>query len=206
VIERTSGLSRPFELIAGHPALDFVNTLDWRFRESGAEELLLSYDHLVHFARQSNLLSAKQAQRLRKTCDESSKSRALNASRDLREAIAGVLYATAEKRKSPTQSIRKLDKYFKEALLQKKLVWNSNRIESVWADAEYDPRFPLWLLSSSASDLMTSDAAREIRTCDNAECRWMFLDTSKSHTRRWCDMKICGNRMKARRFKAQRTA
>ena len=151
-------------------------------------------------------MSAKKAQRLRKTCDESSKSRVLNASRDLREAIAAVLYAPAEGRKPPKHSIRKLDKYFKEALLQKKLAWSSNRIENVWEDAEYDPRFPLWLLSSSALDLMTSDAALKIRTCDNAECRWMFLDTSKSHTRRWCDMKICGNRMKARRFKALRTA
>jgi hypothetical protein len=32
--------NRPFELIAGHPALDLVNTLDWRFRDNGPEELL----------------------------------------------------------------------------------------------------------------------------------------------------------------------
>lgn len=204
MIKGKSGLYKPFQLIAGQPALDFVNTLDWRFRESGAEELLLSYDHLVRFVRQSSLLSAKQAQRLHKSRDEASKSRVLRASRDLREAMASVLYA--EKRQPPTQSLRKLEKYFKEAMLQKKLVWSSNRIESTWAEAQHDPRFPLWLLSSSASDLMTSNAAGAIRTCNNDECRWLFLDTSKSHTRRWCDMKICGNRMKARRFKAQRTA
>jgi predicted RNA-binding Zn ribbon-like protein len=45
-----------------------------------------------------------------------------------------------------------------------------------------------------------------LRECGNPECRWLFLDTSKNHTRRWCDMKICGNRMKARRFKAQHRA
>jgi len=38
------------------------------------------------------------------------------------------------------------------------------------------------------------------------ECRWLFLDTSKNHTRRWCDMKVCGNRIKARRFKALHAA
>jgi predicted RNA-binding Zn ribbon-like protein len=35
-------------------------------------------------------------------------------------------------------------------------------------------------------------------------CRWLFLDTSKNHTRRWCNMRVCGNRMKARRFHARR--
>jgi predicted RNA-binding Zn ribbon-like protein len=28
----------------------------------------------------------------------------------------------------------------------------------------------------------------------------MFVDTSKNHSRRWCDMKVCGNRVKARKF------
>jgi predicted RNA-binding Zn ribbon-like protein len=44
---------------------------------------------------------------------------------------------------------------------------------------------------------------RLLRVCEKPDCRWLFLDTSKNHSRRWCDMKICGNRMKARRFKAQ---
>jgi predicted RNA-binding Zn ribbon-like protein len=47
---------------------------------------------------------------------------------------------------------------------------------------------------------------QRLRSCDNPECRWLFLDTSKNQTRRWCDMKLCGNRMKARRFKAQHSA
>jgi predicted RNA-binding Zn ribbon-like protein len=34
----------------------------------------------------------------------------------------------------------------------------------------------------------------------------LFLDTSRNHTRRWCDMKVCGNRMKARRFQARHEA
>jgi hypothetical protein len=34
----------PFQLVAGHPVLDFVNTLDWRFRSTGPEELISGYD------------------------------------------------------------------------------------------------------------------------------------------------------------------
>jgi predicted RNA-binding Zn ribbon-like protein len=51
----------------------------------------------------------------------------------------------------------------------------------------------------SAGDLMTSPARRRIRRCANDDCRWLFLDVSKSGTRRWCDMATCGNRAKARR-------
>ena len=55
---------RSFELIAGNPALDLVNTLDWRFRDSGAEELLAGYEDLLAFAAQSSILSQKQIRQI----------------------------------------------------------------------------------------------------------------------------------------------
>jgi predicted RNA-binding Zn ribbon-like protein len=60
------------------------------------------------------------------------------------------------------------------------------------------------MLAQAACDLMTSGMLDRLRACGSETCRWLFLDTSKNHTRRWCDMKICGNRMKARRFHARR--
>jgi predicted RNA-binding Zn ribbon-like protein len=35
--------------------------------------------------------------------------------------------------------------------------------------------------------------------CASEDCAWLFLDKTKNKRRRWCDMKICGNRVKARR-------
>jgi predicted RNA-binding Zn ribbon-like protein len=36
-----------------------------------------------------------------------------------------------------------------------------------------------------------------LRRCANHDtCVLMFLDTSRSHTRRWCSMELCGNRSK----------
>jgi predicted RNA-binding Zn ribbon-like protein len=51
----------------------------------------------------------------------------------------------------------------------------------------------------SAGDLMVGGAHRRIRQCANDRCLWLFVDASKSGTRRWCDMAACGNRAKARR-------
>jgi predicted RNA-binding Zn ribbon-like protein len=49
----------------------------------------------------------------------------------------------------------------------------------------------------SAAELLVSGRPDPIRLC--GECGWMFSDTSRNHLRRWCSMKICGNRAKARR-------
>jgi predicted RNA-binding Zn ribbon-like protein len=189
-----------FLLVAGHPALDLVNTLDWRFRASGAEELLKTYDDLVRFSEQSKVL------KIRPSGAGSAGARALARCKELREALAEIFYARLDGRKPSTAARNTLERYFQEARLKQKLNWKqSPRLEWGWSGMERDPELPVWALAMSASHLMTSEAVPRVRACDNTECRWLFLDTSKNHTRRWCDMKVCGNRMKARRFKAQKT-
>lgn len=48
----------------------------------------------------------------------------------------------------------------------------------------------------AADFLLTGDLGR-IRRC--GECGWLFYDKSRNASRRWCEMKSCGNRAKARR-------
>jgi predicted RNA-binding Zn ribbon-like protein len=45
-----------------------------------------------------------------------------------------------------------------------------------------------------------------VRICANDTCRWIFFDESRSGQRRWCDMRTCGNRAKARRHRARAKA
>jgi predicted RNA-binding Zn ribbon-like protein len=195
-----------FELIAGHPALDLVNTLDWRFRQSEPEELLKSYADLLRFAEQSKMLTARQARQLHGATSDNAGMRVLSECRKLREAIAEILYAGLDGRTPSATSLMTVEHHFQAARGHRKLSWNESRLKWDWAEAETEAALPLWLLALSASRLLTSEEIRSVRACGSPECRWLFLDTSKNHTRRWCDMKICGNRMKARRFKAQRRA
>ena len=198
--------SRLYELIGGNPALDLVNTLDWRFRDNTPEELMTDYDDLVCFAEQSGLLNQAQARRLIRNTSESTAASVVARARGLREAAAQILYATLDGDDPPASAVAQLESCFKAArksqrlhLARAKLAWELPSTASL-------PELPLWLLSLSAAELMTSDDMDRVRACGNPECRWLFLDTSKNHTRRWCDMKICGNRIKARRFKAQHRA
>jgi predicted RNA-binding Zn ribbon-like protein len=193
---------RPFELIAGHPALDLVNTLDWRFRDNGPEELLPGYDHLLRFSAQSELLTAKQIRQIARTTTESAAADALVACRELREASSDILYAAVDDRAPGASQIKSLDRFFKEAREHQRLVWSGSRLVWELPASECAAELPLWMLSLSTAHLLTSPDMGRLRACEKPDCRWLFLDTSKNHTRRWCDMKICGNRMKARRFKA----
>jgi predicted RNA-binding Zn ribbon-like protein len=195
-----------YELIAGHPVLDLVNTLDWRFRDSAPEELLNDYSDLVRFTAQSDLISASQARRLLRDTSEGKAAKIVGAVRELREAAAQVLYAALEDEDPPSSAVRVLEEFFRDARQSQRLLWSGDKLAWELTPSASLPELPLWLLALSASELMMSDEMDKLRACGNAECRWLFLDTSKNHTRRWCDMKICGNRMKARRFKAQHRA
>jgi predicted RNA-binding Zn ribbon-like protein len=194
---------RAFQLIAGHPALDLVNTLDWRFRETGTEELLSSYDDLLCFAAQSGMLNSKQFRSIVRDSSESSAADALVSCRELREAAAEIFYAAVDDRTPAASQIKIVERSFKQARERQRLAWSGTRVVWEWPGSECSADLPVWMLAVSAGRLMLSDNMRLIRACEKPDCRWLFLDTSKNHTRRWCDMKICGNRMKARRFKAQ---
>ena|ERR1700722_13664101 len=197
---------RIFQLVAAHPALDFINTLDWRFRESGPEELLQTYSDLVRFAEQSNLLTPSRSQQLLRASTTRKASKIFQESKELREALAETVYSMVNGRTVAATPLKTLERQFHSARLHQALQRKDSHLEWSFAGAEDALELPLWLLALSASSLLTSDTMSGVRVCDNHECQWLFLDTSKNHTKRWCDMKVCGNRMKARRFKAQRAS
>jgi predicted RNA-binding Zn ribbon-like protein len=198
--------ARIFELVGGHPALDLVNTLDWRFRVGLPEEFVESYGDLLRFTEQSQLLTPRQTRHLLRSANQSATERTLASVRELREAAAEVFYAVLDGHNPASAPVKLLETSFKVARRHQNLMWSGSRLTWGWQETTAEPELPLWLLSLSVVGLMTSDAMQQLRACDNSECRWLFLDTSKNHTRRWCEMRICGNRMKARRFKAQRRA
>jgi predicted RNA-binding Zn ribbon-like protein len=190
----------PFQLVGGHPALDFVNTLDWRFRSSGPQELMNTYDDLLRFTKECGLLNDSEVRQLRATAPVSR--RILAASKRFREVLATVVYSTVEGRPPSDDSLRRLSSFINRAQDARVLDWRQGRLTWTWRE-NHGPscELPLWRLSIEAATLLASEQNANLRACGNAECRWLFLDTSKSHSRRWCDMKLCGNRLKVRRFR-----
>jgi predicted RNA-binding Zn ribbon-like protein len=92
-----------------------------------------------------------------------------------------------------------------EARSHRQLCWD--RKEFVWRYRGFpdQPASPIWPIAEAAAELLSSSDHSRIRQCSEPDCRWLFLDHSKNHSRRWCDMSICGNRAKARRFHARQS-
>lgn len=61
-------------------------------------------------------------------------------------------------------------------------------------------------IASSLAHFLASDAVDRLRVCANDECRYLFVDRSPTGRRRWCDMRICGNRAKVARHRARARA
>ncbi|MCG8507722.1 MAG: CGNR zinc finger domain-containing protein [Rhodospirillales bacterium] len=52
--------------------------------------------------------------------------------------------------------------------------------------------------------VFTEGDPSRLRVCENKDCRWIFYDTTRSRTRRWCEDSTCGNLMKVRRFRKRK--
>jgi predicted RNA-binding Zn ribbon-like protein len=63
-----------------------------------------------------------------------------------------------------------------------------------------DSSHVLWRVVRSTAALLTSPELRLLRVCAGRDCGWFFLDRSHNRGRRWCTMRDCGNREKARRY------
>jgi predicted RNA-binding Zn ribbon-like protein len=55
----------------------------------------------------------------------------------------------------------------------------------------------------SVAVFLRSPQRRRLKLCANPTCGFAFVDTSINATRRWCDMRYCGNRLKVRAFRGR---
>jgi predicted RNA-binding Zn ribbon-like protein len=185
--------------------LGFANTLAWRGRAAPIEALR-DFAALLAWAEAHTALPAPVAQRLAKwACDQPAKSeKALAEAIAMREAIYRLVSAVACGAAVNDRDLAVLGEALALAPARRRLARMANgfawQIDLGNMDGAGLP-IPVLLAPVlwSAADLMVGSARQRIRQCANDQCLWLFVDASKSGTRRWCDMAACGNRAKARR-------
>lgn len=64
-----------------------------------------------------------------------------------------------------------------------------------------DALFELLLIIRAAQE---DGTWKRLKACANPECAWVFYDRSRNQQGNWCDMAVCGNRVKNRTFRARR--
>lgn len=190
-----------FQLIGGAVCLDFINTLDDRY--SGTpKELLPAYPDLARFGEDAGILSTAQVDRLfnASTQRKEEAEHTLKHAIRMRQAMFEVFGAIVNRKPVPPMALMVLNGYVQEAAQHVSLVPAKEHLEWQFDSSANELDAPLWPIARSAGELLASDQLRFVRACAAKTCEWFFLDESKNHRRRWCDMTQCGNRAKVQRF------
>jgi predicted RNA-binding Zn ribbon-like protein len=197
-----------FDRLSGNwLCLDFTHTLDER--NSGRPvELLRNYRDLVAWGIFQHLLTEDEAQGLLGVAEKNpgEARTALARAIEAREAMYRLFYAISEGDDPDRDDLALLNDLLAEAMSHARLVHKDGGYAWDWQAGESDLNVLLWQVVRSAADLLTSDKLRDVRACAAEDCRWLFLDTSKNHSRRWCNMETCGNQAKARRHYSRKKA
>lgn len=187
-----------FHLVAGHVALDFVNTLDNRYVPERAVDLLSTYADFLLFCQEAGVITPGQAEVLERL--DHGTAAALHEARELREALERIFTGVVNRAEMAAADTAILNQAVQRAMRHRFLKARDGGVAWFWTGLEQNASGPLWLIADAAANLLVSDDLKRVRECGNDTCRWLFLDTSKNQSRRWCDMKICGNRIKARNY------
>ena len=193
----------PAESVDADRVLAFVNTLSGRPTAAPVERLV-SYEALVTWARDHHVVSAAAAERLLAEARKHPHQAAavLARGRELREALNGLAVAIDAGRLPPPAVLDTNSGFLAAAYAHGRLVPHEGALQWVAAtDDELDR--VLWEIGRSAGRLVLSPRLARVRACAAGDCGWWFLDDTKNRSRRWCDMKLCGNREKLRRFRSR---
>ena len=180
--------------------LDFTDTVDWRTSDH-AKDTLHSYSALLEWSGKKGLLEQKQINALGRAAAKEDFARVLAEAVRLREAIYRIFSAIAHGVRAPPNDLTILNEYLARSLSRMVVKETGEGYE--WGlSCDTTPEMMLYQIAESAAVLLTSKDLSRVRECANEEegCGSLFLDCSKSQTRRWCSMESCGNRAKSRAF------
>jgi predicted RNA-binding Zn ribbon-like protein len=184
-------------LVGGVLALDFCNTSSGRGTE-GRLEHLHTAGNLLTWARHAAILDESKETHLRRLCeaDPAFGARLLSRALHLRDALYR-LDAALARGKTPDQAdIDVLAEAHAACLGKGRLTTSDGGFGWTWTVEDTPEEVILGPIAASAMAVVTAADRARLKQCRGYHCGWLFLDTTKSNNRRWCEMEVCGNRAK----------
>lgn len=193
----------PAESVDAERVLAFINTLSGRPTNAPVERLD-SYEALVAWAREQHLISSAAADRLLVEARKHPHQAAavLARAKDFREALNGLARAIDAGKQPNPDVLNTISECLANAYANARLVPHDEALQWV-ASADDDLERIVWEIGRAAGRLVVSPRLARVRACAAGDCGWWFVDDTKNRSRRWCDMKLCGNREKLRRFRSK---
>jgi predicted RNA-binding Zn ribbon-like protein len=200
------GHANQVELLAGELCLDFVNTVEPRVRPRPGElsrNYLTCYQDLIAWSLRMGVLFEEAARHLLTEAEKHPKRAwaALDQAVQLREVIYRIFLAIARHQEVSALDLDALSVVFAQAMHHARLRASGNAFALTWVEQPTNLLRPLWPITHSAVELLVQGEKQRIKECARGGegCGWLFYDTSKNSSRRWCSMRGCGSQAKERR-------
>jgi predicted RNA-binding Zn ribbon-like protein len=189
-----------FELSGGALAADFVNTLDERPRNR--LERLGSYERLLDWARQSELVGDQQIESVAKlaAADSGAAAEVLRQAIVLREAMFATIRRSIGGQPPTPAHLQVLSRWAQAGARRRRLAGDEAGRLTWQAHVDLERLdFMLPAIVESLVEILSVGAPHAVKLCASDACDWVFVDRTRRGDRAWCDMSVCGNRAKARR-------
>jgi predicted RNA-binding Zn ribbon-like protein len=189
-------------LVGGDRALDFVNSRSGPVAGTPDDDALTDYADMVAWGRYAGGLSETEASALRRLAreDPEGAQAAFEQCLRIRQCLDEVFRAIAVGERPGRKALAALRDHELDALGHAALesedgyAWSWRRDRTLLR--------PVRPLVHAAVELLRSGQLDRIKGCGS--CRFLFLDESRNHSRRWCSMEDCGTAEKIRRYVARR--
>ena len=192
------------KLVAGNLSLDFHNTVSWNVDNPFEGNVLHNYDDVVTWMVQTGAVDVALADQLLAWAklNPDSATEALDRAQDLRQVIHQVFDAVAQGESPPAPALEALNDWI--SALPLRLKPKDHAFTWDWAALPDEPTSVVWPVVWAAATLLQSDDLARVGGCEATGCGWLFVDRSRRHNRKWCEMGTCGNRAKAQRHYRRR--
>ncbi len=181
-------------LVAGHPALDLVNTVKYR-GQSDPQDRLTDFGAVVAWAHVAGLIDSGQAAMLA----QEEGARVWSKVLALRESLWVLMNADWVSQKALTGARKTIETAISGLRYRAEIDPQTGVLQKVIA--LNGPRDLLARITDAIADLLTRRGDFLIKTCDGCDCDWLFIDHTKARRRRWCDSRTCGNQARVRTYR-----
>jgi len=183
-----------FLFVGNHPCLDFINTQ--MIVKGEPADLLGGFEDLISWLLQARVFAKTQADVVRAELSHDQMSSLLEQAKSFRATLRGLAERLVASKPVPDSTIITINRFLSQRSGYPQLVRRKRGFEQRFHSAATPAQSVLAPLAEAASDLLCRANVALIKKCGNPSCILYFYDTTKNHTRNWCSMQLCGNRLK----------
>jgi predicted RNA-binding Zn ribbon-like protein len=187
-------LRQPFLFVGNHPCLDLINTQ--MIVQGNPTDLLGGCEDLVTWLVQASVVDKVQAAVVMTQWSHKDQEQLFDQGIRFRGTLREMVKRIVARKSIPDSAVASINQILSQCPGYPQLVYKKGGYVRQFQSQATQKGGLLAPLAEAASDLLCSGKLSLVKKCGNPACILYFYDTTKNHTRNWCSMQLCGNRIK----------